>query len=101
MDEMERRTQQVRRCNRWQGESSLARVVRGGPGGLPLRSATHFNSAAYKSVQQCGHAWSTTHAKCKLLAGVQPFFMYVLTSVAVAYPGFHIEGYKILAGHSR
>ena len=27
MDEMERRTQQVRRCSRWRGESSPARVV--------------------------------------------------------------------------
>jgi len=29
MDEMEQRTQQVRRFYRWQGESSLACVVRG------------------------------------------------------------------------
>jgi len=53
MDEMERRMQQVRRFYRRQGESSPAcivcvhmRNVCGGPGGLPLGSATHFHSAA-------------------------------------------------------
>jgi len=39
------RTQQARRFYRRRGKSSPACVVRaacGGPGGLPLRSATHF-----------------------------------------------------------
>jgi len=50
MDEMERRTQQARRFYCRRGESSPACVVRalraacGGPGGWPLRSATHFLS---------------------------------------------------------
>jgi len=45
MDEMERRTQQARRCYHWRVESSPACVVRaacGGPSWLPLGSATHF-----------------------------------------------------------
>ena len=49
VDEMERRTQQARPLYRRRGESSLACVVRaacGGPGGLPLGSATHFHSVA-------------------------------------------------------
>jgi len=50
MDEMERRTQQACRFYRRRGESSPACVVRGtacgGPGGLPLGSATHFHSVA-------------------------------------------------------
>jgi len=49
VDEMERRTQQARPLCRRQGESSPAYVVRaacGGPGGLPLGSATHFHSVA-------------------------------------------------------
>ena len=44
MDEMERRTQQARLFYRRRWESSPACVVRaacGGPGGLPLGSATH------------------------------------------------------------
>jgi len=52
MDKMERRTQQARRCYRRRGESSPAcvlcvcgmRAACGGPGGLPLGSATHFHS---------------------------------------------------------
>jgi len=52
MDEMERRTQQARPFYRRRGESSPACVVCecgmraacGGPGGLPLGSATHFHS---------------------------------------------------------
>jgi len=43
MDEMERRTQQARPFYRRRGESSTAC---GGPGGLPLGSATHFHSVA-------------------------------------------------------
>jgi len=44
---MEQCMQQALRLYRWQGESSLARVVRGtascgGPDGLPLGSAMHF-----------------------------------------------------------
>jgi len=49
MDEMERRMQQARRFYRRRGESSPACVVCeacGGPGGLPLGSATHFHSVA-------------------------------------------------------
>jgi len=54
MDEMERRTQQARRFYRRRGESSPECVVCvcgmraacGGPGGLPLGSATHFHSVA-------------------------------------------------------
>ena len=54
VDEMERRTQQARRFYRPRGESSPACVVCvcgmraacGGPGGLPLGSATHFHSVA-------------------------------------------------------
>jgi len=52
MDEMERCTQQAHRFYCWQGESSPACVVCsmraacGGPGGLPLGSATHFHSVA-------------------------------------------------------
>jgi len=51
MDEIERRTQQVRRFYRRRGESSPAcvmcvcgmRAACGGPGGLPLDSTTHFH----------------------------------------------------------
>ena len=56
MDEMEKPTQQARRCYRWQGQSSPAcvvcvcmcgtRSVCGGPGGLQLGSAAHFHSVA-------------------------------------------------------
>jgi len=54
MDEMERRTQQARRFYRRHAVSSPACVVCvcgvraacGGPGGLPLGSATHFHSVA-------------------------------------------------------
>ena len=54
MDEYERRTQQARPFYRRRGESSAAcavcvcgmRAACGGPGGLPLGSATHFHSVA-------------------------------------------------------
>jgi len=53
---MEQRMQQARRFYHRRGESVFAgmRSVRvrhacGGPGGLPLGSATHFNSAAIAS----------------------------------------------------
>jgi len=54
MDEIERRTQHARRFYCRRGESTLACVVYvcgmreacGGPGGLPLSSATHFHSVA-------------------------------------------------------
>jgi len=51
MDEMEWHMQQARRCYRRRGESSPACVCDmhaacGGPGGLPLGSATHFHSVA-------------------------------------------------------
>ena len=64
---MERRTEQTRRSYRRRGKSSPACVVCGmraacgGPGGLPLGSATHFHplplpQVTSGSVQQCRHA---------------------------------------------
>jgi len=50
VDEMERRTQQTRRCYRRRGESVFASMRSAcgvqWPGGLPLGSATHFHSVA-------------------------------------------------------
>jgi len=60
MDEIERRTQQVRRFYRRRGESSPAcvmyvcsmRAACGGPGGLPLDSTTHSVAIATQPVHR-------------------------------------------------